>query len=131
MPFQEDGRLTNVASDELASSGPHQHPKRPRLSPELGEEERSSAAGDDLRQQHRMDGDEDDGVGCVCENAGCPWSFGGESRPQQEGSSPSALAEASPGGSDARRHQPPLRQFFDGSLLSAKEYRDRPTGEVR
>ncbi len=114
--------------------------KRPRLTSELRQEhqqqqQRASAADHHHHHHHhhhhnhRLDGEED-GVGCVCANAGCPWSFG--SRPRyrqqqwQQGSSTEATGVHACSGAET-----PLRQFFDGPLLSAKEYRDRPTGEVR
>eukprot|EP00752_Nemacystus_decipiens_P008498 g7591.t2 len=111
--------------------------------------------------RHRHDGweEEGDNTGCVCSNAACPWSFrsssssrssrssrsssssGGDSSraSSTKGAAGSTNGPLSPAPSDVEPSDDddnedsmvPPWQFFDGPLLSVKEYRDQPTGEVR
>ena len=88
--------------------------------------------GHDGWEEHG-DGEEGDSTGCVCSNAGCPWSF----RSRRASSSTSRAGGSTndpllpPSDVEPQEGRVPPRQFFDGPLLSVKEYRDKPTGEVR
>lgn len=145
--------------EEVNTAGRNDN-KRARLCRQHEQQQQQDHRRYSHHHQHRQHGgDEEDGMGCLCSNAGCPWQWGGirrssnrRSQVQSTSTSPAAATAAaartttstttrpaaeaydsdSSDGSDSEKNdslQPP--QLFDGPLLSVKEYRDRLTGEVR
>lgn len=73
--------------------------------------------------------DDEENTGCVCSNAGCPWNFSSRRVSPMSSNGPTSPDVEPNHGVESDALRP--RQFFDGPLLSVKEYRDQPTGEVR
>lgn len=94
--------------------------------------------------------DEEDDQGCFCANTGCPWQWDGNGSSSNNSSSSGSRSSSSidSRNSTSRSSRSSSREelgssgsmalagvnepsFFHGPLLSVKEYRDRPSGEVR
>lgn len=125
---------------ELVEEGPN---KRPRLWEQQQQQQQQDAGRGCQQDGWEVGGGGEDSATCVCSNTGCPWRFrSSRTSPTSRatgaagstnGPSPTPVVEPTDGDGDedeSGRLLPP-RQVFDGPLLSVKEYRDEPTGEVR